>query len=144
MRGQGQRHREGGGRGSHTPPYFWVAKRKKWRQRQKREKVWKQKLLKDCHQGQSIIVLAILERLELKIFSCRTTIVKGNTFQCFMLSIQFDIHFETTGNNAFLKSASIHLSSKLSLCQGNVNYYKGVHHPISALLAGKREHSGHF
>ena len=35
----------------------------------------------------------------------------------------------------FLEWASIGLSSKLSLtCEGNVNYYKSVHHLISALL----------
>ena len=39
---------------------FWVAKRKG----NKEKKVSKQKLLKGCHQGQNVTVLAILERLE--------------------------------------------------------------------------------
>ena len=34
----------------------------------KKERVSKQKLLKRCHQGQNITVLAILERLQFKIF----------------------------------------------------------------------------
>ena len=36
-----------------------------------KERVSKQKLLKGCHQGQNIVVLAILERLKFKNFSCR-------------------------------------------------------------------------
>ena len=36
----------------------------------KKERVSKQKLLKGCHQGQNIIVLVILERLEFENFSC--------------------------------------------------------------------------
>ena len=47
------------------PPFFFfffcVAKRKKG-DKDKKERVSKQKLLKDDHQGQNIIVLAILER----------------------------------------------------------------------------------
>ena len=42
-------------------PLSCVAKRKK-------EIVSKQKLLKSCQQGQNFTVLAVLERLELKIF----------------------------------------------------------------------------
>ena len=35
----------------------------------------------------------------------------------------------------FLEWTSIDLPSKLSLtCEGNVNYYKSVHHPITTLL----------
>ena len=41
----------------------------------KKERVSKQKLLKGCHQGQNIIVLAILERLEFENFSCWPTTV---------------------------------------------------------------------
>ena len=55
---------EAGGEGM-TPPLFCVAKRKKGG-KGKKERVSKQKLLKGCHQGQNIIVLAILERLESK------------------------------------------------------------------------------
>ena len=34
----------------------------------------------------------------------------------------------------FLEWTSLDLSSKLSLtCEGNVNYYKSVHHPIPTL-----------
>ena len=53
----------GPGRGG-SLPHFWVAKR--WKgNKEKKERVWKQKLLKSCHQGQNVTVLAILERLEL-------------------------------------------------------------------------------
>ena len=38
---------------------------------------------------------------------------------------------------AFLEGTSIDLSSKLSLTyEGNVNYYKRVHHPLSTLPVG--------
>ena len=53
---------------------FCVAKRKKG-DKGKKERVSKQKLLKGCHQGQNIIVLTILERLEFENFSCRPTMV---------------------------------------------------------------------
>ena len=43
-----------------------------------------QKLLKGCYQGQNVTVLAILECLEFKIFSCPPTMVADNTFQCSM------------------------------------------------------------
>ena len=43
----------------------------------------------------------------------------------------------------YLEWTSINLSSKLYLtCGGNVNYYKGVHHPIPT--RGNREHPGKF
>ena len=58
----------------------------------KKERVSKQKLLKDCHQGQNIIVLVILERLELENFSCWPTMVADNSFQCSMAP-HFEIHF---------------------------------------------------
>ena len=35
-----------------------------------------------CHQGQNIIVLIILERLEFENFSCQPTMAADNTFQC--------------------------------------------------------------
>ena len=50
--------------------------------KRKKERVSKQKLLKGCHQGQNIIILTILERLEFKNFSYRPTMVADNTFQC--------------------------------------------------------------
>ena len=65
------------------PTLFCVAKRKKGN-KGKKERVSKQKLLKDCHQGQDVTVLAILERLKFKNFSCRPTMVTDNTFQCSM------------------------------------------------------------
>ena len=65
------------------PSLFCVAKRKKG-DKDKKERVSKQKLLKGCHQGQNIIVLATLERLEFENFSCRPTMVANNTFQCSM------------------------------------------------------------
>ena len=44
----------------------------------------KERVSKSCHQYQNVIVLAILERLEFKTFSCRPTMVRDNTFQCSM------------------------------------------------------------
>ena len=70
-----------GGLGGHIPPpplTFWSSKKG---EKGKKERVSKQKPLKGCHQGQNIIVLAILERLEFENFSCRPTIVADNTFQ---------------------------------------------------------------
>ena len=52
----------------------------------KRKKIIpEQKLLKGCHQGQNVTVLTILERLELKNFSCQPTMVADNAFQCSMV-----------------------------------------------------------
>ena len=65
VRIQGRQHR--GGRGVHDPPRFCVAKRKKGNQG-KKERFSKLKLLKGCHQGQNVTVLAILECLEFKKF----------------------------------------------------------------------------
>ena len=65
--------------------FLRAAKRKRG-DKGKKERVSMQKLLKGCHQGQNIIVLAILERLEFKNFSCRPTMVTKNTFQCSMPS----------------------------------------------------------
>ena len=65
------------------PPLFCVAKRKRGNKR-KKERLSKQNLLKDCHQGQNVTVLAILERLEFKNCSGRSTMVVDNTFQCSM------------------------------------------------------------
>ena len=76
----------GGAREPSPPPCFCVAKRKKWKQRQKKEKVSKPKLLKGCHQSQNVTVLTILERLEFRNLSCRPTMVAGNTFQCSLAS----------------------------------------------------------
>ena len=70
---QGRRHRS---------PVL-QSKKKKGKQK-KKKKVSKHKLLKGRHQGQNVTVSAILERLELKIFSCRTTMVADHTFQCSM------------------------------------------------------------
>ena len=65
------------GQGGHAPLLFCVTKRKK----ENKEKKIK-RLLKDCHQVQTFTVLDTLERLELKNFSFRLTMVAGNTFQC--------------------------------------------------------------
>ena len=71
--------------GGHAPlPPFYLHRKKKKRNKGKKERVSKQKLLKGCHQGQNIIVLPILECLEFKKFFCRPTRVAGNTFQCSM------------------------------------------------------------
>ena len=70
---------EGGGGHSQLPssPLFYVAKTKKG-SKGKKERVSKQKLLKGCHQGQNIIVLTILERLEFEKCSCRPTMADNN------------------------------------------------------------------
>ena len=81
----------GAAEGAMAPPLFCVAKRKK-ADKGKKERVSKQKLLKGCHQGQNIIVLVVLERLEFENFSCPPTMVADNTFQCSM-DLHFEIHF---------------------------------------------------
>ena len=50
----------------------------------------------------------------------------------------YSVPGQTEGRRkAFLEWTSIDLSSKLSLtCEGNVSYYKSVHHPISTLPVG--------
>ena len=65
------------------PPPF-LGNKGKQRKKRKSFKVSKQKLLKGCHQGQNVTVLAILERLELKNLFYRPTIVLENTFHCSM------------------------------------------------------------
>ena len=74
-----------GGAGAHDllPSLFCVTKREKGNKGEK-ERLSKQKLLKGCHQGQNVTVLAILERLEFKKFSGRPTMVAPNTCQCSM------------------------------------------------------------
>ena len=74
---QGWRHR--GRAGGHGPLLFCIAKRKKG-DKGKKGRVSKQILPKGCHQGQNIIALAILERLEFENFSCQLTMVTDNTF----------------------------------------------------------------
>ena len=73
----------GPGGGVMTPPPFCVAKRKK-RNKGKKQRVLKQKLLQECHQSQNVTVLVIVERAEFKIFSCRPTMVAENTLEYFM------------------------------------------------------------
>ena len=58
-----------------------IKKENKW----KKERDSKHKLLKGCHQGQTVTVLAILERLEFKNVSYWPTIAADNIFQCFMV-----------------------------------------------------------
>ena len=82
---------ETGGAGM-APLLFGMAKRKKG-DKGKKERVSKQKLLKGCHQGQNIIVLAILEHLEFENLSCQPAMVSDNTFQCSMAPPHFEIHF---------------------------------------------------
>ena len=75
---------------SPTPPtHFFVAKRKK-ENKGKKERVWNQKLLKGWHQGQNVTVLAILERLEFKNFSCWQAMVANKIFQHGMFSVFHD------------------------------------------------------
>ena len=58
---------------------FLCSKKKKWKQK-KKERVSKQKLLKGCHQGQNVIAIAVLERLQFKNISCRPTMVAERNF----------------------------------------------------------------
>ena len=81
------------------PPFFvCIAKRKKG-DKGKKERVSKQKLSKGCHQGQNIIVLAILECLEFENLSCRPTMVANNTF-----SVPWPPHFEIHFASPAIKS----------------------------------------
>ena len=73
----------GGPRYLSPSPLLCVAKIKK-ENKGKKERDSKHKLLKGCHQGQNVTVLAILERLEFKNVSYWPTIVADNIFQCFM------------------------------------------------------------
>ena len=57
-------------------PNPFLAQKKK---QGKKERVSKQKLLKGYHQGQNVTILAILEFLEFKSFSCQPTTVVDNT-----------------------------------------------------------------
>ena len=57
-----------GGPEGHGGTTYFAAKRKS---KGKKERVSKQKLLKGCHLGQNVTVLAILKRLEFKHFSCQ-------------------------------------------------------------------------
>ena len=66
-----------------APLLFWVKKRKD-RKKEKKERVAMQNLSKGCHEGQNVTVLAILEHLEYKSFSCPLTVVADNTFQSSM------------------------------------------------------------
>ena len=79
---QGRRHRRVPGGHGLPPPFF--RSKKKIRKKGKKERVSKQKLLKGYHQSQNVTVLAILERLEFKNFSCRPTMVADILFQCSM------------------------------------------------------------
>ena len=56
----------------------------------------------------------------------------------------YSVPGQTKGkSNAFLEWTSVDLSSELSpTCEGNVNYYKNVHHPIPT--RGNREYPGNF
>ena len=83
------------GRGSegHGPLLFCVAKRKKGNKGKKR--VSKQKLLKDCHQGQNVIVLAILECLEFKKFKDSKFFLSANHGRTKILfNVPWPLHFE--------------------------------------------------
>ena len=67
---------------------FFAAKRKKGN-KGKKERVSKQKLLKACHQGENVTVLAILERLEFKIF------LVGQPWRpTILFSVPWPLHFE--------------------------------------------------
>ena len=60
---------------------IWLRAAEKKGNQGKKERFSKQQLSKGCHQGHNITVLAILEYLEFKTFSCRPTMVTHNTSQ---------------------------------------------------------------
>ena len=75
-----------GDRGGYA--HIFCSKKKKGKQR-KKERVSKQKLLKACHQGENVTVLAILERLEFKIF------LVGQPWRpTILFSVPWPLHFE--------------------------------------------------
>ena len=78
----------GGWEGHAPPPTFFAAKRIKGNKGNK-ERVSKQRLSKGCHQGQNVTVLAILERLEYKIY---LTILFGVSWP-----LHFEINFADPG-----------------------------------------------
>ena len=117
------------GGGGHGPPLFCVAEWKKWN-KEKKEIVSKQKLLKGCHQSQNVTVLVILECLKFKTLSCWSTMVSGNTFQCSIapsLWNQFcrSVTTQKTVNNRNISpSRSDNCNSKVSI---NVEFEKDNH-----------------
>ena len=79
MHSQIEIHDPGGTIPVHLQPIPTFFRSKKRKQTKKR-KNFKVDILKCCHHAQNGIVLTILERLEFKIFSCRSTMVTDNTF----------------------------------------------------------------
>ena len=73
--------------GEHVSPIFLRSKKKG--KQKKKEKVLKQKLLKGCHQGQNVTVLAILEHLEFKHF-----FVGQPCWSTILFSVPWPLHFE--------------------------------------------------
>ena len=75
---QGRRNGEGGA----WPPHFFAQQKEKRETKTKKKGFQSRnyKLLKGCHQGQNIIILAILDRLEFENFSCRSTMVADDIF----------------------------------------------------------------
>ena len=79
-----------GGRGAmpprpHPPPPIFFRSKNKIGKKRKKGKSFKAKTIKrGCHQRQNVTVLAILERLEFKKFSCRPTMLADIPFQCSM------------------------------------------------------------
>ena len=71
----GQSRQHLGSLGWPRPTPFFAQKKKQG----KKERVLKQKLLKGCHQGQNVTILAIPEFLEFKSFSCQLKTVADNT-----------------------------------------------------------------
>ena len=80
----------------------YVAKGKKG-SKEKKERVPKWKLLKGCHQGQNVAVLAILELMEFKKCSYRPTMVTDNSFHC-SIPPYFEIHLAGPVVTIFAKS----------------------------------------
>ena len=82
---QGRQHQRSSG--VHNPQLFCVAKRKRGNNGEKR-KSFQAETLKGCHEGKNITALAILERLEFKIFSFRPAMMADNTFQDYMATLK--------------------------------------------------------
>ena len=78
----------GGARGGYGPTTFCVAKIKKGN-KEKKERLSKQKLWKGCHQGQNVTVLVILEPLEFNKF-----LVGQPWWSTILVSVPWPLHFE--------------------------------------------------
>ena len=98
------------------------------------ERISKQKLLKGCHQGQNVTVLAILERLEFKNFLTEIKQAKILKHNYDPTPLPTDLpttqpHFESTSKTVIQKKGTArHCTSKLkSKNEGNITFIIGYY-----------------